>query len=57
MTAPPEPRRIVTLIPTGRDDVPYIAICNDGATLEYHPFVIRGDGHWIPLPPIPQGDL
>ena len=51
----PEPRRIVTLIPTGRTDVPYVAVCNDGRVMEF--YETTGGGRWHILPPIPQGDL
>ena len=55
MTDTPEPRRIVTLIPTGRDGMPYVAVCDDGRVMEFYNN-FHG-GRWCLLPPIPQGDL
>jgi len=55
MTETPEPRRIVTLIPTGQTAPSYVAICNDGRVVEFYNTL--SGGQWHILPPIPQGDL
>jgi len=55
MTNTPEPRRIVTLIQTGKPSQPYVAVCNDVRVMEFYDN--DHGGIWHILPPIPQWDL